>query len=772
MMMRWGFAIAYPLLVAACHGNSAGPDGAVCAPSCSDGLVCRYDACIAQPVACAMNGSCPGDQYCDATVMECLPWGIGPGGLNDQKCQVTPAPGVFMPGVQCEWGGPPAGDMFPNHVNVLATPMVATFGAPGTPSIVFTSYNSTGTVPDRSGGECTGTDPVHYGVIRVIDGRTCQQQATISAPTVIASATVAIADLGGADATPEIVAARSQGGLVAFTYKPTGWEVLWQTTSTFPGGLCDWAGPSIHDLDDDGFPEVIFYGAVYNGQTGATLDESIARSVDSIGVGYIPVIADVDGDGIPELITGTFLYSWDKVNRHWAVKRGLTGGNGQVAVGDFGTFPASGQDDRSHTDGIAEIAVVYQGSVNVFTVTGRMVFTANLKGSKDMVGDGGPPTIADFDGDGRLEIGVAGATAYNVLDPDCKSPPDPATCASMSTDGVLWATPSQGIVGDLTGSSAFDFDGDGRAEVVYGDRCFTRVYDGATGKVLSSRARTSCTWYDNPVIADSDGDFHAELVTTSNQNCGNLCPAIDPIFDGVQCLDDTDCASTTHCGRDQRSDALGRCRCTQDSDCGDGYACHDPIDGAAPAGKVCRAAHPMTTLTGVRVLADTADRWVGARAIWNQHAYSVTNIDPAGKVPRTQLWLRNWLQSGLNNFRENAPGNTVVQHGRPDLTIKQAKVTCDVSAPTVSAEICNRGSAPVAAGLPVAVYTSATPSKLRCQAVTSDLLMPGTCRTVSCNWLGPPGDGAVVVDDSGNGSGIARECREDNNVMAVHVACP
>jgi hypothetical protein len=433
-----------------------------------------------------------------------------------------------------------------------------------------------------------------------------------------------------------------------------------------------------------------------------------------------------------------------------------------------------GQDDRGHTDGIAEIVVVYMGTVHVFTIAGREVFTASLQGILGPAGQGGPPVIADFDGDGRLEIGVAGATAYHVLDPDCTAAPDPATCASRSTSGILWMQPSQGDLSDLPGSSAFDFDGDGRAEVAYGDQCFTRVYDGATGKVLASRARTSCAWYENPVIADTDGDAHAELITTSNKNCGITCPAIDPIFDGVACLDDSDCTGALRCGRDHAGDRLGRCRCAQDADCGDGYACRDPITsqsaGAAPAGKVCRASHPAGSGTGVHVLADTVDRWGGARAIWNQHAYSVTNIDPGGKVPRTSQWLRNWTQAGLNNFRENAPGD--LAHARPDLSVRQAKVTCDGSVPTVSAEVCNRGGELVAPGLPVAVYTSTTPSRLRCQARTAEALAPGLCATVSCTWLGAPGDGAVVADDSGSGTGVARECREDNNTMAVHVSCP
>jgi hypothetical protein len=762
--MSWGRTLAIAALAACAHSGPGDP----CRPACGSGQVCRYETCVPTPTACTANPGCTGDQYCDRSAGECLPWGVGPGGTSDRSCAGDAVPGVFFPTLQCEWLGPPPGDPFPGHVNVLATPMVAALDDPATPSIVFTSYNFN----DAHGVEsCTGSDDRYFGVIRVIDGRTCEQRATLASPSVVASAPLAIADLGGDDATPEIVAARSQGGLVAFTHKSSGWQVLWQTASTFADQLCDWAGPAIHDLDDDGVPEVIFYGAVYNGQTGAVIDESIAASVDSIGVGYIPVVADVDGDGAPELVTGTKLYTWDKLTHRWAVKGPLPGGNGQVAVGDFGTFPAIGQDDRAHTDGIAEIAVAYQGIVHVFTTTGREVFKANFRGTSG-VAQGGPLILADFDGDGRIEIGSAGATGYHVFDPDCTSAPDPATCRSLSTDGVLWVAPTQTRVGDLAGSSVFDFDGDGRPEVAFSDQCFTRLYDGATGKVLYSRARTSCLWYENPVIADTDGDLDAELITTSNAACAVACPAIDPMFDGVACASDADCAGATRCGRDQRSDGVGRCRCTADADCGDGFACRDPIAGASPAGKVCRASHAPTASTGVHVLADAADRWISARPIWNQHAFSVTNVDPAGKVPRTSQWLRNWTQPGLDNFRANVALDPTAPRALPDVTIRQAQVTCDPTGPTVTAEICNRGNQPVAASMPVAVYTASTPSRLRCQARTAAPLAPGSCAMVSCSWLGPSGDGAVVADDRGDGSGMVRECREDNNVLSVRVDCP
>lgn len=768
--MRLVLAAALAALAACAH--SGGSDA--CSPACGAGEVCRYATCVATPTACSANTGCTGDRYCDVSAMECLPWGVGPGGAADTSCAGAAAPGAFFPQLQCAWLGPPAGDAYPDHVNVLATPMVAALDDPATPSIVFTAYNGS---DDHGGESCAASKPLDsYGVIRIVDGRTCAQRATIAAPSVIGSASLAIADLGGDDATPEIVAARSPGGLVAFTHRAGGWQVLWQTSTNVAAGLCDWAGPAIHDLDDDGVPEVIFYGAVYDGRTGAAIDESVASDVDAIGVGYIPVVADLDGDGLPELVTGKGLYTWDRALRRWGPRRPLGAPNGLVAVGDFGTFPAIGQDDRAHTDGIAEVVVIDQGVVHVLNVAGREVFSAKFRGS-DGSPEGGPPTIADFDGDGRVEIGAAGNAGYQVFDPDCKtsaSQPaiDPATCATRSTDGVLWLSPTQNRAGNLAGSSLFDFDGDGRAEIVHGDQCFTRIYDGATGRVLFSRHRTSCLWYENPVVADTDGDFNAELITTANRACSIACPTVDPAFDGVACVDDGDCTPTTRCGRDAAGDALGRCRCALDADCGDGLVCRDPIAGASPIGKVCRAGHPAGASTGIQVLADAADRWIAARPIWNQHAYSVTNVDPAGKVPRTSAWLRNWAQPGLDNFRANMPIDPAAPRAQPDLTVKRASVACAAAGAMVTAELCNRGGQPVAAGVPVAVYLASTPSRLRCQAQTAELVASGACTSVSCRWSGPAGDGVVVVDDRGNGAGQVRECREDNNVLAVHVDCP
>ncbi len=782
--MRLAYATVFALALTGCSGcddpSGAGPDGpgdglATCGGAvCIADQVCRYDTCVPTPTAC-VDGRCPDDQHCDTTTNECLPWGVGPGGTFDPACVREVVPGVFFPGAQCEWLGPPTGDPFPDHKNVLGSPMIADLGLGAgeftSPSIVFISYNYN----DGGAESCQGINPAYFGVIRVIDGATCAQVATLPGP-VIAAQSVALADLGGADARPEIIAARQDGGLIAYTRNAAGaWTTLWTSADNYGDTFCNWTGLAVHDLDDDGVPEVLYQGAVYSAAGVLQNTPLPPTTLDPRSTGYIPVVADADGDGAPELISGPRLYDWDRATTEWVPAQAIGGVAGRVALADLGTFGAApGADDRGALDGSPEIVVVQGGRIHAYTVGGREVFTGALQGSTP--GDGGPPTLADFDGDGRVELASAGGTAYTVFDPDCVAGAAPTVCASGRADGILWFQVSQDGSSNVTGSSVFDFEGDGRAEVVYADECFTRVYDGTSGQVVYSRFRRSCTWYENPTVADVDGDFNAEIVVNSNTNCAQIaCPALDPIFDGVQCLDNSDCPTTTTCGRETPGDTLGRCRCSADADCGgDGFVCRDPIAGPSAAGRVCRAENPgINTAFGVRVIADRVDRWVNTRPIWNQHAYSVTNVDETGQVPRTSQWLRNWTQPGLNNFRQNSPGTGLGAGASPDLTIGGATVTCVPGGARVAVRVCNRGTEPVARGLGVAVYAGDPAGALGCQAQTTANLSPGLCQEVSCDWPAAGSVGTIVVDDRGTGTGANLECREDNNRLVIRgLNCP
>lgn len=189
---------------------------------------------------------------------------------------------------------------------------------------------------------------------------------------------------------------------------------------------------------------------------------------------------------------------------------------------------------------------------------------------------------------------------------------------------------------------------------------------------------------------------------------------------------------------------------------------------------VCRAEHEGSgTASGVRVVSDQLDRWVNTRRIWNQHAYSVTNVLDNGEIPRTSEWLRNWDDPELNNYRQNAPGDGIGDGlvATPDMTVKGAKVTCEGGGEvTVTVDICNRGTEPVAPGVPISIYEDGA-TTAACTATTSVVIAPGFCAETDCTWAAGNGAATVIVDDDGTGEGQNTECREGNNVLAIDIDC-
>ncbi|MCC6746005.1 MAG: VCBS repeat-containing protein [Deltaproteobacteria bacterium] len=741
-----------------------------CGPSktcCKSGEACRFDQCIPTPTACEADKNCQNDTYCENK--ECIPWGLGPKGNFNASCQVTVPLGVFSPALQCAWSGPEATDPYPGHKNVYVTPTVVDFDLDGDPKVRKPSIVIVTDAGEGGGSEtsdCVGD--TYYGVIRVLDGESCTQQHVVEGVKVRPSVTPALADLN-LDGRPEIVAGRCGGGLVALTYNPQAkkFELLWTSKPNNLGATgYGITGPSIHDLDDDGKPEILFWGTVWS-NTGELLDGALGQLPYSYGL--FPVAADLDGDKQIELTNGAQVWKW--LGGKWTQPTAANQPAGHVAVADFGTFGTDPtKDDRSKLDGIAEIAVVSSGSVRVQTIDGRVIFgPVAFTGG----GTGGPPTIGDFDKDGRVEVAVAAYSTFSVFDPDCVGTPDEKTCASKTTTGILWAQPCEDYSSNMTGSSLFDFDGDGTDETVYADECFTRVYAGKTGEVLFSQYHSSCTWMENPVVADVDGDFKAEIVVPNNTNCGIGCAtnpvhpkhptsglAMDPIYKGLRCMGNAECPGGT-CDQ-------GFCRCTKDEDCAnESLVCGPPVEGTPGSGNVCRSAFKKA-FSGIQVFKEKLDRWVSAPMIWNQHAYSVTHVNENGTIPKTSDWKQNWKQPGLNNFRQNAKGG-LSRNAGSDLTVKAVTPpTCDGGTLTITAQLCNRGAQGAAAGTSVTFYAeAAAPGKALCTAKNAKPLDPGSCETVTCTASSVPQGSAfnvvIAADDPGTGVSGRVECEEGNN---------
>jgi hypothetical protein len=805
-------------------GSIGSGDGAVqidgqiaCEEQCPSGLVCDHGFCLPPQSPCTSNAQCNDDTYC-GTDGTCDPYGGSV--TNDPNCALSIPAGAFAPTDFCDFK-PAAGDPFAAYVDVQATPIVVNFNLPdpdgglpsGPPSIIapFTA-------------PVAGSYTENAGVIRVLSGKDCSLQATIGGGSIIASfvkssSTVSVGDLDGDDVA-EIVAFTGDLSVVALTFKAGAWKPLWTTSTANPDGLAtstsggaifvtpappagtEWGGPSIHDVNNDGKAEIVVEGNVINGQTGVLLAPAPADYA-GYDVGIPAVVANMNADSNAEMTDGAHLWTFDATANAWAdvatYLQTTTSLPGWTGVADFNPY------DGKHQP---EIAVATTNTLSVYNID-HSVFLG-MSGIAVPGTGGGPPTIADYDGDGLPEVGLAGENFYTVFDPDCQATPRPGgKCGTQGTNAcdtsvactddagtatsclgapttcpnyILWSRKTQDHSSNITGSSVFDFEASGTAQVVYADECFARVFAGPNGQVQFSQYHSSCTWLENPVVADVDGDYHAELVVMSNTACGPVGVGIDcggtldengvdATFIGEQCQTGTDCA-TGVCDS-------GYCRCTTTASCcgattdaaciEEGLQCAPPPAGTPGTGNTCRAPHPHG-LQGIRVFKDAKNRWVRSRTIWNQHAYAVTNINENGTVPQTSAWLENWTQPGLNDFRQNVPGDA---NGKSvgDITAQAGpNFVCSGTQALLEAPICNRGAAPLGAGIVVGFYTGTTKV---CSATSTTPLAVGQCEVVDCTWASPPtsGGSAVNVTVVANDGGGTPVCYSNGQGLVENVFC-
>ncbi len=714
---------------------------------CEDGLICQGGTCLKNYGSCQTNTDCNADSYCCVmdscqTKNVCFPYGEGPGGSFDPECKYEHQSSLFEASIQCEWLGDASDGVAPGSNQIMSTIMVADlpFDSGGASEIVTTTFSPS--------------------VIRIFNGENCELLQSITG----GGNGIALADLDN-DGKIEIIGGNR---LTAWHWDDvTGKYKQYWINNDLSGGI----GPSIHDLNDDGYPEVITGSSVVDGRTGELLNTS-----SSAGSSTFPILGDVNNDGEIELLSSR-LWKWDRNANTWIPvpnTYSLTSGGAELAFADFGRENSDGSFDFTQKDGIAEIVIVSTnngGNVKLMTLKGHILMDVAIPHS-DVFG-GGPPNIGDFDGDDMPEIGVAGRDSYTVFDPQCTS----ASVSGCAGQYYLWTSVSQDHSSGVTGSSTFDFDSDGRVEVVYGDECYTRIYDGQTGEVLFSSYRTSNTLYENPTIADVDHDMSAEIIMGSD-SIAPSCPLVDPNHHGVKCAKDSDCFSGK-CVSDY-------CRCNSDNECNwqydakgtllDEYSCTTPLaPQSASDGNVCRAKHPSgIKRPGFRILRDRLDRWASSRPIWNQHAYSVTNVNDDGTVPRTSQWKQNFLDPELNNYRQNAQGKISAGYA-PDITGRLDKDTACIMDKdkriTVGGTLCNRGIKDVGSKLPATFYLGdPAENKILCTSYTDSNVVSGECRRVECEISTEiSGTITMVVNDDGKGGRTTVECDPNNNTDKIEI---
>lgn len=687
-----------------------------CGDQCCDtDELCLPDGCTLPGDDCAHQLECPEGQFCETTLGKCLPGSAG-------ECTYQPDDDAFDPVVEVAWEGGPDTPM-PEHNQVMMAPSVVDITEDGIPEIVFSTFQ--------------GGDYDNDSILRAVNGRSFEPVFDLVDPDmrVSGSSSVAIGDIDG-DGRNEIVAVApsDQGsGLIVFDDHTTGWEVMWRSDSF---GM-SWDGAYLADLDANGSVEVVANNRVYDGASGTLLCVN-----DEVGTApRNSLVADLNGNGNLDVVAsaGAFEFIRHPDGTVECPTMWTYGDNfrGFPAAGDFGTF--SGDDHQFGTfNGLPEIATVNYDDIEYIIrlhngQTGELIWEASMPVDGHSVYDAaecqgrtgaGPPTIADFNGDGRLNIATAGACFYVVLEDNGQ---------------LLWSMAIQDFSSRVTGSSVFDFQGNGRAEVVYADECFLRVYDGTgnddgSTEILFEVANTTGTTRELPVIVDVNRDYHADIVLIGNDYAGGI----------------TD-----------------RCR--------EHWAGFDELGGPS---------------RGIRVVRDAENRWVPTRPVWNQHAYSVTNVcdglddslcpgvdNRPGAIPSGRI--DNWSVGHLNNFRQNVQGEGLFH--APDLVITHLSGSCSVDGFTIEATVANQGSRAVIEGLNVALFALVDGEETLVAVVqTTQPLAPGASETLTYQWDDAPfevGTGEQVeiiarANDDGTGQRQYRECDETNNERTSTVLCP
>ena len=344
--------------------------------------------------------------------------------------------------------------------------------------------------------------------------------------------TPALGDLDG-DGDLEIVVVGIDRRLHAWHHDGVvveGWPISqWDGDPLWRGGV---SSPALGDLDDDGLPEVVVgtMSPYENGQQNenATLWAINGDSTSVPGFPIVteqilyssPALGDIDDDGRLEIVIGV---GWGTPHRENIVYAWNHNGTPvpnwpQETAGVMSAPPALGDID---SDGDLEIVIgcgahdslgsCGDGNAKLYAwhADGSLVggFPAEplspnpwLSGSYAMPYN---PILADFDGDGTVEIVIGHLNAYGIT--------------VVEPNGV---TSEQRYVGhDNGGSKASplvdDVDGDGRLEIVFGcgkENGVIVIWD-ENGAASSARP-----W---PM-------FHHDLQRTGNVYFGDITPPQNP----------------------------------------------------------------------------------------------------------------------------------------------------------------------------------------------------------------------------------------------------
>lgn len=479
------------------------------------------------------------------------------------------------------------------------------------------------------------------------------------------------------------------------------------------------SAPAVADLDGDGSPEIVVpveyqtslfsngdYTVLAYSAEGDVVWESehfLERELDyATGI----IVSDMDHDGSPEVIAGMVILNADGTTRSVSPydSRGCPADAGLLKEG---TFPAVADLDL---DGQEELIT----GNTITDIDGRSIW-------RDARYSDGGVGVANLDADPEGEFVV---TMYNQV-------------RAHDTNGDLLWGPTEFRTANILSSPAIgDIDGDGEVEIITAGGNELRAFN-ADGTTLWTARVTDESGATGASIFDFDADGVPEVVYIDEVEMIAFNGA-----DGAIKFHSAEHASATMYD----------------------YPVIADVDANGHADIV--VVHDAWS-TGLSVYRDVADSWAPARQTWNQHQYSITNINDDLSVPTTATQnftvYNNW-----HSAMALPPGEALAADVTGEI-LQLCELDCDAGSLRVLVRVNNTGSAVIPAGLPIALYgtTSDDPVLLATSATGADLNPEVSTGGIELVVDAAALDGVtglyLVVDDDGTGTGRVAECLEDDN---------